>query len=111
MLSLYEQTRSQASIILSNLQGLVTAWEAYGVIVADSEPFRRGLQELQSQLSAQSGLGPSTLVLLLFSGALVVLLVWAWHMFRSKMGAAGSPSPICVGNRLSCKSKRGTARQ
>lgn len=73
MLSLYEQTRSQASIILSNLQGLVTAWEAYGVIVADSEPFRRGLQELQSQLSAQSGLGPSTLVLLLFSGALVVL--------------------------------------
>ncbi len=57
LIALYEQTRVQASAILGNLQGLVSAREAQAAIISESEPLRRSLEELQSRLSAQSGLG------------------------------------------------------
>ena len=57
LLKLYEETRSQAGGILGNLQGLVSSREAQAAIVADSEPLRRDLGELQSRLSSQTGLG------------------------------------------------------
>ena len=57
LIALYEQTRVQASAILGNLQGLVSAREAQASIISDSEPLRRTLEELQGRLSAQSGLG------------------------------------------------------
>ena len=56
LMALYEQTRVQAGAILGNLQGLVSAREAQASIIADSEPLRRSLEELQSNLSKQSGL-------------------------------------------------------
>jgi twitching motility protein PilJ len=57
LLKQYEETRQQAGSILGNLQGLVAAREAQSSIVADSEPLRRHLGELQSLVSTQSGLG------------------------------------------------------
>ena len=57
LMALYEQTRVQAGAILGNLQGLVSAREAQASIIADSEPLRRGLEDVQSKLSAQTGLG------------------------------------------------------
>ena len=57
LLKLYEQTRTQAGAILGNLQGLVSAREAQASIIADSEPLRRSLEDLQGKLSAQTGLG------------------------------------------------------
>ena len=57
LLKLYEQTRTQAGAILGNLQGLVSAREAQAAIIADSEPLRRSLEDLQGKLSAQTGLG------------------------------------------------------
>jgi twitching motility protein PilJ len=57
LLQLYEQTRTQAGAILGNLQGLVSAREAQSAIIADSEPLRRSLQDLQGKLSSQTGLG------------------------------------------------------
>ncbi|MBT9489548.1 MAG: type IV pili methyl-accepting chemotaxis transducer N-terminal domain-containing protein [Rubrivivax sp.] len=54
----YEQTRTQASAILGNLQGLVSAREAQNAIVNESEPLRRGLDALQSQLTGSGGLSP-----------------------------------------------------
>jgi twitching motility protein PilJ len=54
----YEQTRTQASGILGNLQGLVSAREAQNTIVNDSEPLRRGLDALQQQLTGSGGLSP-----------------------------------------------------
>ncbi len=57
LLKLYEQTRAQAGAILSNLQGLVSAREAQSAIIADSEPLRRQLQEVQSGLEGQTGIG------------------------------------------------------
>jgi len=65
MLKTYEQTRTQAGAILGNLQGLVTAREAQSTILADSEPLRVALGDLQDKLSQRTGLGAGTLAMLL----------------------------------------------
>ena len=69
----YDETRTQASVILSNLQGLVSAREAQAAIVADSEPLRQGLEVVQDRLSSATGFSGWSLVLLALS-ALVMLL-------------------------------------
>ncbi|MEO5606679.1 MAG: methyl-accepting chemotaxis protein [Polaromonas sp.] len=73
LLTLYEQTRVQAGAILGNLQGLVSAREAQVSIVAESESLRRNLEELQSRLSSQTGMGAGAISALL-AAALVALL-------------------------------------
>ena len=65
LMALYEQTRVQAGAILGNLQGLVSAREAQASIIADSEPLRRGLEDLQGKLSVQSGLSAGSVTALL----------------------------------------------
>ena len=72
LLKLYEQTRGQAGAILGNLQGLVSAREAQSAIIADSEPLRRQLEELQGRLSEQSGLSPVALTALILAGLLAI---------------------------------------
>lgn len=64
ILKTYEQMRTQASAILGNLQGLVAAREAQASILTDSEPLRKALGDLQEKLSARTGLGAGTIVLL-----------------------------------------------
>jgi twitching motility protein PilJ len=64
ILKTYEQMRTQASAILGNLQGLVAAREAQASILTDSEPLRKALGELQDKLSARTGLGAGTIVML-----------------------------------------------
>jgi twitching motility protein PilJ len=72
-MALYEQTRVQAGAILGNLQGLVSAREAQSSIIADSEPLRRGLEDLQGKLSSQTGLGASSLITLAVAAFLALL--------------------------------------
>ncbi len=79
LLKTYEETRTQASAILGNLQGLVSAREAQAAIIADSEPLRRSLEELQNKLSLQTGLGV---------GALVALVVAALFAIFCSIGLA-----------------------
>ena len=79
LLKVYEETRTQASAILGNLQGLVSAREAQASIIADSEPLRKSLEDLQSKLSAQTGLG---------LGALVALAVAALFAIACSVGLA-----------------------
>ena len=55
LLQQYEQTRTQASAILGNLQGLVSARDAQLSVVTDSEPLRKGLQAVQDLLSNEGG--------------------------------------------------------
>jgi twitching motility protein PilJ len=64
VLKTYEKTRTQAGAILGNLQGLVAAREAQATILADSEPLRIALGDLQQKLSARTGLGAGTVVML-----------------------------------------------
>ncbi|MBX3589124.1 MAG: methyl-accepting chemotaxis protein [Ramlibacter sp.] len=73
LMKLYEQTRSQAGAILGNLQGLVSAREAQSAIIADSEPLRRSLEDLQGKLSAQTGLGAGALAALAISAVFAIL--------------------------------------
>ena len=73
LIKLYEQTRTQASAILGNLQGLVSAREAQSAIIADSEPLRRQLEGLQGKLSAQTGIGGGPLAALTLAGLFVIL--------------------------------------
>ncbi len=73
LLKQYEETRTQASAILGNLQGLVSAREAQAAIVADSEPLRTGLEGVQEALARQGGFGfGSFLALLLFAAMIIV---------------------------------------
>jgi len=73
LLKLYEDTRGQAGAILGNLQGLVSAREAQASIIADSEPLRRVLEDLQAQLSSRTGLGAGALAVLLLAALLALL--------------------------------------
>ena len=67
LLKLYDETRTQASAFLGNLQGLVAAREAQNVVLTDSEPLRRILQDLQGKLTERTGLSAVVAVLMLLS--------------------------------------------
>ncbi len=71
LMTQYEQTRTEASAILGNLQGLVAAREAQTAIVADSEPLRVALDGLQAGLADSAGFGGMRLVGLLLALALM----------------------------------------
>ncbi len=87
-LKIYEDTRSQASAILGSLQGLVTAREAQATILADSEPLRIALGELQSKLSQQTGLGAGTLFLLVLLSLAAVAAAAAIGYVQVREGRA-----------------------
>jgi len=67
LLKLYEDTRNEASAILGNLQGLVSAREAQATIIGDSEALRQGLERLQGDLSSRAGLTGGQLLALVLS--------------------------------------------
>jgi len=73
LIKMYEETRVQAGAILGNLQGLVSAREAQGAIIADSEPLRRNLEELQSKLSSQAGISGGSLAIMVAAAAFALL--------------------------------------
>lgn len=57
LIKLQESMRTQADVVLGNIAPLVAARDAQVAIVADSEPLRRGLEELQVQLTDKPALG------------------------------------------------------
>ena len=73
MIALYEEMRVKAGSILANLQGLVSAREAQATIIADSEPLRRDLEELQGRLSGRTGIGGPSLAVLILAALLALL--------------------------------------
>ena len=78
LLRQYEQTRTQASAILGNLQGLVSARESQGLVLADSEPLRKGLQSVQDQLADQGGFQVIHGLAMLVAVAMVVAGGWGF---------------------------------
>jgi twitching motility protein PilJ len=67
----YEETRVQATTILSNLQGLISAREAQSAIIAESEALRKGLEGVQETLSNESGFGNWAIALLALSAVMI----------------------------------------
>ena len=80
LLTQYEQTRTQASAILTNLQGLVSAREAQTSILADSEPLRKGLEQVAVDLESNGG--ASIWLILLMLASLASLVVGALGFLR-----------------------------
>ncbi|MDR3065215.1 MULTISPECIES: methyl-accepting chemotaxis protein [Comamonas] len=68
----YDDTRTQASAILGNLQGLVSAREAQASINNDSEPLRQQLEQLQTALQ---GLGGASMLQLALLAAAILAAV------------------------------------
>ena len=73
LIAQYEQTRSQSSAILANLQGLVAAREAQAQIVADSEPLRKGLEGVQARLDQIGAISAGAYIVIIAALALLVL--------------------------------------
>ncbi len=86
LLKVYQQTRTEASAILGNLQSLVAAREAQGAILADSEPLRKGLETLQSQLSSQAGFGFGALLALLVPAVAALLAAFGLSYVQLQEG-------------------------
>jgi twitching motility protein PilJ len=76
----YEQTRTQATAILGNLQGLVSAREAQSSILGDSEGLRKGLEQVALELESAGGVNLGMLALMLAS--LTALVVGAFGFLR-----------------------------
>ncbi len=65
LIKLFESTRTQASYILGTLQGLVASRDAQVAIIDDSEPLRKGLEQVQQRLAEGAGIGGFNIVLIL----------------------------------------------
>jgi len=109
LLALYEQTRVQAGAILGNLQGLVSAREAQSSIIQDSEPLRRGLEDLQGKLSSQTGLTADALTALLVAAA--IALVSAAGLARLQVQDSKQRQNVAEGQRLEAKSQEQDAKR
>ena len=94
----YEQTRSQASAILGNLQGLVTAREAQVVVLRDSEPLRSGMESVQAQLAKVGGFNAVHLVGMLLAVALLV--AGGWGFLRLYVQDQSQRALLAEGQRL-----------
>ena len=86
LLKQYEEMRQEASAILDNLPGLVSAREANAGVLADSEKLRLSLQALQDRLSHASGLG-SVAALLLLPVLLAALAGWLLVRLQVREGS------------------------
>ncbi len=105
----YEETRTQASAILGNLQGLVSAREAQASIVADSEPLRKGLELVQERLSKETGFNGLSLLLLLLSA--VVLLLGGAGLLRLYVRAQTERAAAAEGQRLAAEREQQEAKR
>ena len=109
LMALYEKTRVQAGAILGNLQGLVSAREAQASIIADSEPLRRGLEDLQSKLSSQTGLGAGALATLV--AAALVALLCAAGVARLQVKDSQQRQAVAEGQQQDAKSQEQDAKR
>ncbi|WP_431098204.1 methyl-accepting chemotaxis protein [Polaromonas aquatica] len=109
LMALYEQTRVQAGAILGNLQGLVSAREAQSSIIADSEPLRRGLEDLQGKLSLQTGL--SALSLAILAGAATFALLCAAGLAKLQVEDSKQRQAVAETQRQEAKGQEQDAKR
>ena len=65
LLKIFERTRTQSSFILGSLQGLVAARDAQVAVIDESEPLRKGLEDVQQKLTEGAGIGGLNVALIL----------------------------------------------
>jgi twitching motility protein PilJ len=104
----YEKTRTDASAILNNLQGLVAAREAQASVVADSEPLRKGLEELQSKLE---GRGLSTAAIALILLGLAAAALSALGLLRLFVADQGQRARLAESQRVQAQRQENEAKR
>jgi twitching motility protein PilJ len=109
LLKQFDETKAQAGAILSNLQGLVAAREAQVAIVADSEPLRRGLEEVQTRLGATGGFGGGSLVLLALFGGIAG--AGAFGLLRVFVRDQGQRAALAEAQRLEAERQEQEAKR
>ncbi|WP_294637545.1 methyl-accepting chemotaxis protein [uncultured Aquabacterium sp.] len=80
LLKIFERTRTQSTFILGSLQGLVAARDAQVAIIDDSEPLRKGLEDVQTRLNDGAGIGGANVALILVF--LLGTAAAAWGLLR-----------------------------
>jgi len=109
LLKQYEQTRTQASAILGNLQGLVAARDAQVAVVADSEPLRKGLQQVQDLLADQGGVNLTHGVLMLL--ALLLVVGGGWGFLRLYVSDQAQRAALAETQRLEAERQEQEAKR
>jgi twitching motility protein PilJ len=109
LLKLFEKTRVQATTILGNLQGLVAAREAQSVVIADSEPLRLGLEDLQGKLIDRTGLGLGVLFALI--AAAVLSLSSAFGLFQIQLLDGRKREIVAEAQRVEAELRQQEARR
>ncbi len=104
----YEKTRTDASAILNNLQGLVAAREAQASVVADSEPLRKGLEELQSKLEGR-GLSAASIALILLG--LTAAALSALGLLRLFVADQGQRAKLAESQRVQAQRQENEAKR
>lgn len=109
LMRLYEETRREVNGILGNLQGLIGARLAQAEIVKDSEPLRKGLEQVQDKLAGETGLGAATLLMLILS-ALVVVVAGA-GLVRLRVSEQDQRAALAQTRRLEAESQEQEAKR
>jgi twitching motility protein PilJ len=104
----YEKTRTDASAILNNLQGLVAAREAQSSVVADSEPLRKGLEDLQGKLEGR-GLSAASVALILLGLAAAALS--ALGLLRLFVADQGQRAKLAESQRVQAQRQENEAKR
>ena len=109
LLTQYDQTRTQATAILSNLQGLVAAREAQTAILNDSEVLRKDLDELSQGLESAGGLNP--LLLTGMVAFLAMLAVGAMGFLRLYVSDQGRRAQLAEEQRREAEAQEQEAKR
>ena len=109
LLKQYEATRTQASAILANLQGLVAAREAQVVILKDSEPLRRGLDVVQQNLAGGGAFSPGQLAGAALS--LLLMLAGGFGLLRVFVADQTARSTLAQGQRREAERQEQEAKR
>ena len=104
----YEKTRTDAGAILNNLQGLVASREAQASVVADSEPLRKGLEELQSKLEGR-GLSTASIALILLG--LTAVALSALGLLRLFVADQGQRAKLAESQRVQAQRQENEAKR
>jgi twitching motility protein PilJ len=109
LLKQHEAAQLQSNAILANLKGLVAARDAQGVIVADSEPLRKGLQTLQERLAGTGGL--SGLHLAVMAVSALLLLAGGAGILKLFVGDQTTRAQFAEGQRLEAERQEQEAKR
>jgi twitching motility protein PilJ len=108
LITQYEKTRTDASAILNNLQGLVAAREAQSSVVADSEPLRKGLEDVQDKLEG-GGLSAASIALILLG--LTAAALAALGLLRLFVADQGQRAKLAESQRVQAQRQENEAKR